>query len=124
MERYIKDKNTGITYELIGDYYYPCLLVSSSSYKLGRYGKLREKYLKEHNKLLYYSLLTSGELAKHLEEIDISAYKMKETIIKEMANDLGITEQLKAEDMMKWVGMMNNIRDCAEEIVLKELIYS
>lgn len=123
MERYIKDKNTGIVYELIGDFYYPCSLVSPSNFNLGRYGRLKEKYLKTYNKQLYYSLLLSGKLYSYLKEIDSSSNKMKENIIKTMAKDLSITEQLKANNMMKWVQEMNNIQSCAEEIVLQELIY-
>ena len=123
MERYIKDKNTGIVYELIGDFYYPCSLVSPSNFNLGRYGRLKEKYLKTYNKQLYYSLLLSGKLYSYLKEIDSSSNKMKENIIKTMAKDLGITEQLKANNMMKWVQEMNNIQSCAEEILLQELIY-
>ncbi len=124
MERYIKDKNTGIVYELIGDFYYPCSLVSPSNFNLGRYGRLKERYLKTYNKPLYYSLLLSGEPYSYLKEIDCSSIKMKENIINAMAKDLGITEQLKANDMMQLVRKMNNISNIADEIVLNEIIYS
>ena len=90
---------------------------------LSKYGGMRAKYLKEHKKVLYFNLLTSGKLNEHLVEVDTSACNMAEYLTKEMAKRQGVTEQLKATDMMKWVGMMNNFKNQAEEIVLKELIY-
>ena len=87
----------------------------------GRYGRLRLKYLKEHRRLLYIDLLTSGELTQHLNEVDRQAREMLELLVKQMAQVQGITEQLKAEDQMAWVGAMNNIRSAAEEIVLREI---
>ena len=123
MKRSVKDEKTGIMYELIGDYYYPCL-VGTEKIGIGRYGKLRAKYLKENHRVWYYNLLTSGKLEKYLRDIDVSAYEMRERLIKDMAKAQGITEKLKATDMLKWVGLMNNIRSCAEEIVLHDIIYS
>ena len=123
MQRFITDERTGIRYELIGDYYYPCLTVEESS-PLSKYGRLRKRYLKEHKRVLYYTLLTSGKLYEHLAEIDTSACAMAEYLIKEMAKRQGVTEQLKATDMMKWVEMMNNIRACVDEIVLNDIVYS
>ena len=123
MQRFITDERTGIQYELIGDYYYPCLIVEESS-PLSKYGRLRKRYLREHKRLMYYTLLTSGKLYEHLAEIDTSACNMAEYLIKGMARKQGVTEQLKAEDMMKWVGLMNNIRACADEIVLNDIVYS
>ena len=89
-----------------------------------KYGRMRERYLREYKKVLYYNLLTSGKLYEHLAEIDTSACNMAEYLIKEMARKQGVTEQLKAEDMMRWVGLMNNIRACADEIVLNDIVYS
>lgn len=91
---------------------------------LSKYGRMRERYLREHKKVLYFNLLTSGKLNEHLVEIDTSAYNMAECLTKEMAKRQGVTEQLKAMDMMKWVGMMNNIRACVDEIVLNDIVYS
>ena len=91
---------------------------------LSKYGRLRERYLREHKRLMYYTLLTSGKLYEHLAEIDTSARDMAEYLIKEMAKRQGVTEQLKATDMMKWVEMMNNIRACVDEIVLNDIVYS
>lgn len=123
MQRFITDERTGIQYELIGDYYYPCLVVEKTP-TLSKYGRMRERYLREHKKVLYFNLLTSGKLNEHLIEIDTSACNMAEYLTKEMAKRQGVTEQLKAMDMMKWVGMMNNIRACVDEIVLNDIVYS
>jgi len=80
--------------------------------------------LKQNHRVLYSQLLTSGNLGIHLAEIDNSANDMLELLVKQMAKAQGVTEQLKADDMMKWVGMMNNIRSAAEEVVLNDLIYA
>ncbi len=120
-----RQDKTGIQYELIGDYYYPCLTIENEEPPtLTKYGRMRERYLREHRKVLYCNLLTSGKLYEHLAEIDTSACNMAEYLIKEMARKQGVTEQLKAEDMMRWVGLMNNIRACADEIVLNDIVYS
>lgn len=79
--------------------------------------------MKENKRVLFYQLLTSGKLGYHLEEIDNSATDMFDLLVNQMAEKQGITEKLKAEDMMKWVGLMNNNRSAAEEVVLKDLIY-
>ena len=89
-----------------------------------KYGRTRGKYLREHKKVLYFNLLTSGKLYEHLAEIDTSARDMAEYLIKEMARKQGVTEELKGKDMMKWIGLMNNIRACADEIVLNDIVYS
>ena len=122
MQRFITDERTGIRYELIGDYYYPCLTVEESP-PLSKYGRLRQRYLREHKRVLYFNLLTSGKLYEHLAEIDTSARDMAEYLIKEMAKKQGVTEELKATDMMRWIGLMNNIRTCADEIVLNDIVY-
>ena len=89
----------------------------------GRYGRLRLKYLKEHRRVLYINLLTSGELMQHLNEVDRQAREMLELLVKQMAQAQGITEQLKAEDQMAWVDAMNNIRSAAEEVVMWEVVF-
>lgn len=91
---------------------------------LSKYGRLRAKYLREHKKVLYFNLLVRGKLNEHLVEIDTSAWNMAEYLTKEMAKRQGVTEKLKAKDMMRWVGMMNNIRACVDEIVLNDIVYS
>ena len=82
-----------------------------------------ERYLREHKRLMYYTLLTSGKLYEHLAEIDTSARDMAEYLMKEMARKQGVTEELKAADQMAWVRAMNSIRNRAEEIILHEMIY-
>lgn len=99
MQRFITDERTGIQYELIGDYYYPCLTIEEPP-TLSEYGRMRERYLREYKKVLYFNLLTSGKLNEHLVDIDISACNMAEYLIKEMTIRQGVTEKLKAEDMM------------------------
>ena len=89
----------------------------------GRYGHLRLKYLKEHRRVLYINLLTSGELTQHLNEIDRQAREMLKLLVKQMVQEQGITEQLKAEDQMAWVGAVNNIRSTAEEVVFQEIVF-
>ena len=123
MQRFITDERTGIEYELIGDYYYPCLTIEEPP-TLSKYGIMRERYLREHKKILYFNLLTSGKLYEHLVDIDISACNMAEYLIKEMAIKQGVTEEMKATEMMRWIGLMNNIRSCIDEIVLNDIVYS
>ena len=84
---------------------------------------MRHRYLKENHRVLFYQLLTSGRLGYHLAEVENSANDMLELLVKQMAEKQDITEQLKADDMLKWVGLMNNIRSAAEEVVLNDLIY-
>ena len=123
MQEFITDERTGIEYQLIGAYYYPCLMIEEPP-TLSKYGRMRARYLREHKKVLYFNLLTSGKLYEHLAEIDTSACVMAEYLIKEMARKQGVTEQLKAVDMMRWIELMNNIRSCVDEIVLNDIVYS
>ena len=123
MQEFITDERTGIEYQLIGAYYYPCLMIEEPP-TLSKYGRMRARYLSEHKKVLYFNLLVSGKLNEHLVEIDTSAWDMAEYLTKEMAKRQGVTEQLKATDMIRWIGMMNNIRSCVDEIVLNDIVYS
>ena len=93
------------------------------SYVIGRFGSMRRQYLKNHRKILFVNLLTSGELYDHLCEIDQTANEQFELITKQMAKAEGVTEQLKAANQMLWVGRMNNIRNRAEELIRADLIY-
>lgn len=114
-----------ITYTQYGDFMLPDLLLpKEETPAFGKYGRLRLKHLKEHRRGTYVTLLTSWKLTHHLNEVDREAKAMLELLIKQMAQTQGITEQLKASDQLAWVGAMNNIRNAAEEIVLKELVYS
>jgi len=112
-----------ITYTLHGDYYLPDLTLPTGNYEIGRFGRLHFKFLKQHKKITYTNLLTSGKLNQYLHDIDIQAQEMFEHLIKEYAERQGVTEQPKAERQMEWVGKMNNVRACVEEVVLNELIY-
>ena len=90
----------------------------------GRYAQMRREFLKEHHRVLYYNLLTRGELTQHLAEVEQRASKMEKTILSQMAQKEGVTEQMKAEDMMKWVRLMNSLRSSAQEIVKAEVIFA
>ncbi len=121
MEKYIYDNNNGLWYELHGDYYIPLLTVPEVP-PLGIWGRRRLHYLKAHRPVIYNTMLLSGELFSHLAEIDKQAGERYEHIVKLMAEKQGITEELKAQDQMAWVGAMNNIRNAAAEIINSELI--
>ena len=120
MEKYIKEN--GITYELIGEQYYPLLELPEQK-EIGKYGRMHLEYLKEHRKGRYTNLLSEGTLNQRLYEIDVEAKQMVESIITCLATERGIDENLKARDMLRWAAEMNNIKASAEEIVLREVIY-
>ena len=112
-----------ITYIKYEHYYLPDLVVSEEEpATYGRFGRMQLKYLKEHRRAAYINLKTSGELMHHLNEIDREANEMLRLLIEQMAQAQGISEQLKKEDQMAWVGTMNNIRNAAEEVVLRIII--
>lgn len=110
-----------ITYTKKGDYLYPDLYLPEQK-QVGMWGRQHGNYLREHRKLTYYSLLTSGKLNEYLVQIDTQASEMYERIIKDFAETEGVTEQLKADDMLLWVQKMNNIAARAREIVYHDLI--
>ena len=114
-----------IEYTKVGDYYLPNLVAPENmkNFKLGKYGKLRLRYLKEHKNAEYIILLMDNKLQKHLLEVNKIANERFELLMKQYAEKENITEELKAKDQLKWVGLMNNIKHSAEEIILKELIY-
>lgn len=125
MEKHIYDKENGLYYTLKGDCYLPDLLMPQGEIpNYGKYGSLRLRYLKEYQKGMYISLMTQGKLVKHLNTVDKEAREKMKYLIKSMIQQHGITEQLKAEDQIRWVGLMNNIKSAAEEIVLDELVYA
>lgn len=124
MERYIFDERNGLWYELQGDYYLPCLkLPEGEQQPVGLWGQQHLRYIKQHRKVLYTNLLTSGKLNGYLADIDKQAEDMFSRLVEQMAEHEGVTEQLKASDQMKWVARMNNIRSRATETVNNELIY-
>ena len=113
-----------ITYSKYGDYYLPDLVLSEKEpATYGRFGRMRLQYLKEHRRATYINLKTSGQLTHHLNETDREANEMLRLLIEQMAQAQGITEQIKSEDQMAWVGAMNNIRNTVEEIVAEKTIY-
>ena len=115
----------GGTYEQQGDYLLPCLTVPAENEQpIGVWGQRHLRYLKEYRRATYITLLTSGRLNEYLAEIDKQAKDMFLRLIKQMSEREGVTEQLKTENQMEWVGRMNNIRSRAVEIVNAELIYS
>ena len=116
----------GGTYVRQGDYNLPCLSLPTEkgSKPVGVWGQRHLRYLKQHRKVLYTNLLTSGKLNSYLADIDKQAEDMFLRLVEQIANREGVTEQLKAENQIEWVGRMNNIRNCATEIVNAELIYS
>ncbi|MCI6065105.1 TnpV protein [bacterium] len=125
MENRIYDEQNGLWYELQGDYYIPCLILpEEENQPVGIWGQRHARYLKEHRKVLYVNLLTSGKLNSHLAEIDKQAEDMFLRLVKEMAEREGVSEKLKATDQMAWVQRMNNIRNRATEIVNAELIFA
>lgn len=114
-----------IEYTKYGDYYLPNIVVPKNikNFEIGKYGRLRLNYLKEHKKGEYTILLMNCELQKHLMEIDKIANERFELLMKQYAERENITEELKANNQMEWVGKMNNIKHSVEEIIFKELIY-
>ena len=122
MEQFIYDERNGLWYERHGDYYLPCLEAPESP-KVGKFGRLRKAFLREHRGAIYTGMLYSGKLNAHLEEIDRQANEMLDRLIEQYAAAEQITEERKANDQMAWVQAMSGIRNCAEEVVLSELIY-
>ncbi len=115
----------GGTYRQEGDYLIPNLILPDmGEYQIGKYGRMRRSYLKEHRKILYTNYVVEGTLFKHLAEIDQACNERMEIIVSAMSEQEGVTEALKAADQMEWVRRKNNIRNRAEEIVLTELVYA
>ena len=114
----------GGTYMQIGDFLFPNLcLENKEEYHIGKYGRMRKRYLKEHRPILFSNLLLSGKLDQHLSEIDRACADQVNLLTRQMADREGVTEALKAADQFEWVRRMNSIRNRAEEIVLNELVY-
>ncbi len=112
-----------LNYIRCGDYFIPDIRLPEENRPIGRWGRMHRDYLKEHNPIRFNALCLSGELWTYLADLNEQAQNRLELIIKQMAASEGVTEDMKAADQMAWVGAMNNIRNRAEEIVLKELIY-
>ena len=114
----------GGTYTMGADgIYYPNLVSTDEEPHYGKYGMIRKKYLKEHRSAMYSLYMLEDRLTEHLNAVDDEAQERMDILVRQMMEKQGVTEELKARDQMVWVGAVNNIRNAAEEIVLKELIY-
>ena len=113
-----------IQYHKSGDYYLPNLVLEEIEHQpIGKYGRMRKRYLKEHHPVLYSNMLLEGKLFQHLSEIDQACEDRLELIVRQMKMQESVTEALKAADQMEWIRRMDNIQNRAEEIVLHELVY-
>ena len=125
MKQHFTDERTGIGYTLQGDYYLPDLaLPAEEQQPIGIWGQRHLRHIKQNQRVLYTNLLTSGKLNSYLADINRQAEEMFSRLVKQMAEREGVTEQLKADNQMAWVGRMNNIRSRAIEIVNNDLIYT
>lgn len=125
MEKIIYDKKNGLWYELQGDYYIPCLkLPEEEQQPIGLWGQRHFQYIKQQRKVIYTNLLTSGKLNRYLSDLDKQAEEMFSLLVKQMAEREGVTEKLKADNQMEWIGLINNIYNRATEIIQNEIIYN
>lgn len=124
MKKYITDENTGISYTLVGDVYIPNLVSTDTNYEICYWGRKHKEYIKQYKPAFYTTLLTQCELNSYLHDVDVRATEMYDTLIKQLAKQEGVTEKLKASDMMSWVQKMNSIRNRTTEVVNTELIYT
>ena len=123
MKKQIYDEKNGMGYTLHGDYYLPDLVLREEKPTYGKYGMLRKQFLKEYRSARYQYMLLTGKLNEHLNQIDQEVREQVETLMEQMTEKQGVTEELKAQDQMKWVRLMNNIKVSAEEIILKNTVY-
>ena len=124
MEKYIFDKRNGHWYELQGDYYLPCLkLPEGEQQPVGVWGQRHLRYIKQNCKVFYLNLLTSGKLQSHLADVEEQAQELFDHLMKQRAEREGITEKLKADNQMEWVGRMSNLRSAVTETVNAEVIF-
>ena len=126
MEKHIYNEQTGISYTLHGDYYLPDLALSDEEkgVEIGVWGQRHLRHIKQHRKVLYLNLLTSGKLNGYLADIDKQAEDMLSRLVKQMAEREGVTEKLKADNQMEWVGRMNSIRNRATEVVNTDIVFA
>lgn len=126
LPKHYTNEQTGISYTLHGDYYLPDLVLPEDEDKrtIGKWGKLRKSYLQQHKRVFYNTLFTNLTLHTHLADIDEQARSMFDSIVEQMMKREGVTEELKEQNQLEWVGRMNNIKERANEIVCSELIYA
>lgn len=125
MDKYIYDNNNGLWYELQGDYYIPCLVLPTEKEErhIGIWGHRHLRYIREHKKVLYVDLLISGKLQSYLADVEEQAQELFDRLMKQRAEREGITETLKAENQMLWVGRMSALRSAVTETVNTEVIF-
>ena len=123
MKKQIYDEKNGLNYTLHGDYYLPDLEINEEEPTYGKYGIMRKQFLKEHRSARYQYLVLTGKLTEHLNQVDKEVREKVEILMEQMAEQWGVTEELKMQDQMEWVRRLNNIQATAEEIALKEIIY-
>ena len=123
MKKQIYDEKNGLSYTLYGDYYLPDLEINEEEPTYGKYGIMRKQFLKEHRSGRYQYLVLTGKLTEHLNQVDKEVREKVEMLVEQMAEQWGVTEELKMRDQMEWVRRMNNIKNVAEEMVLLEIIY-
>ena len=123
MKKQIYDEKNGLNYPLHGDYYLPDLEINEEEPTYRKYGIMRKQFLKEHRSARYQYLVLTGKLTEHLNQVDKEVREKVEILMEQMAEQWGVTEELKMQDQMEWVRRMNNIQATAEEIALKEIIY-
>ena len=123
MKKQIYDEKNGLSYTLHGDYYLPDLEINEEEPTYGKYGIMRKQFLKEHRSARYQYLVLTGKLTEHLNQVDKKAKEKVEMLVEQMAEQWGVTEELKLQDQMEWVRRMNNIKATAEEIVYKNIIF-
>jgi hypothetical protein len=116
--------NNGLDYMLVGDYYFPTLILAEDSRPVGRWGRMHKRYLKEHHPVRYQVLLLSGRLNTYLADTDTQAEEQLELLTQQMAEREGMNEELKAANQMEWVRRMNSIQNRAEEVIKAELIFA
>ena len=126
MKESIRDTTNGLDYTLVNDYYLPNLTAATPAkqHPTGRWGRLHKRYLKEHHPIRYNQLLLSGELGSYLAKLDKQAEEQLALIIRQMQEAEGVDEALKAADQLEWVRWMNSIRNRAEEIILREIVFN
>ena len=122
MKKQIYDEKNGLSYTLHGDYYLPDLEINEEEPTYGKYGIMRKQFLKEHRSARYQYLVLTGKLTDHVNQVDKEVREKVEMLVEQMAEQWGVTEELKMQDQMEWVGKMNNIRSRAVEIIDVELI--
>ena len=121
----MKDRifTNGTEYTLVGDYYIPNIALPEENRPIGRWGRMHQEYLKEHRPIIFNDLVLSGQLWTHLADLNEQAQERLSLMVEQMQQAEGVTEEMKAVDQMAWVGAMNSIRNRAEEIILREMIY-